>query len=234
MNSVLIFICTGKDYWKYLPPIINSVNQFFPVDILLFTDNPHSYNVTKKVMIPHIGWPSVTLMRFHTFLSEREWLSSYTHIFYLDVDMLVVSPIGEEVLSDGITACLHGAFIGKKGTPEENPKSTAFLLAENIREYYTGCFFGGSTEAFFDMAEKISSNIDIDNANDFIATWHDESHLNRYLYVNWPAKVLGEEYASWNRRPETKILRIRKNTPDRPAVNGTQPPPPPVDRRLRK
>jgi hypothetical protein len=226
MNTVLVLICTGKDYWKYLLPSINSVKQFFKGDILVFTDHPSSlFGVTKQVNIPHVGWPIVTLMRFHTILQEENWLLQYQHVFYLDVDMLVVDYIGNDILSDGITAVAHSAFIGTKGTPEEDSRSTAYLPISFIRQYFTGCFFGGSTKAFLDMSKEISHHIDIDNEHGFIARWHDESHLNRYLYDHPPAKILGDSYNAWIRKPDTKILRIAKGIPDRPAVNGKQPPP---------
>jgi hypothetical protein len=73
------------------------------------------------------------------------------------------------------------------------------------------------------LAKVISRNIDFDNANGFIATWHDESHLNRYLYDHPPAKELREDHNAWTKTHSTKILRVPKNQPNRPAVNGKQP-----------
>jgi len=229
-DVALIFICTGKDYWKFIVPAVNSAKRFFPADILLFTDSPTQYDVAKQVTIPHAGWPYVTLMRYHTMLGQREWLSAHSHIFYLDIDMEVVGPGGEEILSDGITGTIHTSFILSKGTyctPEENPRSTACLSKKDIRKMYTGCFVGGESKAFLSMCETISKNTDIDNANGFIAVWHDESHLNRYLYDHPPTKELGEDYNAWNRKPNTKVFRVPKpGAPNRPAVNGVQPPDP--------
>ena len=226
LEIALIIICTGKDYWKFIQPAVDSVRQFFPADILLFTDNPQQFPVAKQVHHAHAGWPAVTLMRYHTMLNQREWLSRYKYTFYMDVCMNMTAPIGAEILSDGITACIHASFILSKGgycTPEENPRSTACLSKKDIRKMYIGGFQGGKTEAFLSMAEVISKRIDIDNANDFIATWHDESHINRYLYDFPPTIELGLDYNTWTKTPSTKILRILKGTPNRPAVNGKQP-----------
>lgn len=223
----LVFVCTGRDYWRFIRPAVDSVKQFFPTDILLFTDSPEQFGVVRQVQIPHAGWPNVTLMRYHTMLGEREWLSQHKHVFYLDIDMQVVGSVGDEILSDGITACVHASFElsgSKYCTPEENPRSTACLSKNDIRKMYTGCFVGGETTAFLAMAETISKNVDIDNTNNFIAVWHDESHLNRYLYDNPPAKELLQDYNAWDKKPTTKILRVRKSgAPNRPAVNGVQP-----------
>lgn len=219
----LIIVCTGPDYWKFLPTLLGSAKIFLQADVLLFTDSPIKHDVAKQVSVEHKEWPYITLMRFHTFLSEKEWLSSYDYVFYIDADMKFAANLGSDLFSDGITACLHSAFIGKKGTPEEDPKSTSCLSEQDIREYYTGCFFGGKASSFLAMAEEISKNIDIDNSNNFIAKWHDESHLNRYLYDHPPAKALGDDYNAWYQKPTTKVLRVYKNTKDRPAVNGKQP-----------
>ncbi len=222
-ETALIFISTSEAYWKYAQSAIDSARKFFPADILLFTDNLQQHPVAKQVQVLHTGWPNVTLMRYHTMLNERDWLIQYKHIFYLDVDMQVVAPVGDEILSDDISGCLHASFIGGPGTPEEDPRSTACLSKSQIRRYYTGCFIGGESKAFLSMAETISKNTDVDNANGFIATWHDESHLNRYLYDNPPAKELGVDYNAWFIKPSTKIFRIRRNVPNRPAVAGKQP-----------
>jgi hypothetical protein len=37
-------------------------------------------------------------------------------------------------------------------------------------------------------------NINEDESNGVLATWHDESHWNRYLTIYPPTKVLGPEY----------------------------------------
>lgn len=243
--TALIFICTGSDYWKFLGPAIESANRHFPADILLFTDSPTQYRVArpahcggiKQVQVEHQGWPRATLMRYHLFLTERDWLSRYDHVFYLDIDMTVTSHVGDEILADGIVGVVHSSFAGRPKstwTPEEDPRSTACLKKEQMRRYYTGCFQGGSTPAFLAMCEEISKNIDVDNANDFIATWHDESHLNRYLYDHPPAKELGQSYNAWplpyrsKSDPTPKIERADKRDANgkwenRPAVNGKQP-----------
>lgn len=221
--TALVLICTGRNYWRFLQPAVESAKKFFPADILLLTDCGIQFDVAKQVYIPHAGWPNVTLMRYHVMLKQREWLSQYKHIFYLDIDMQVVSQVGDEILSDGITACVHTAYAGGPGTPEENPHSAAYVNRNNIKAYYTGCFIGGKASAFFSLMEGICKSTDIDNANGFLARWHDESHLNRYLYDHPPAKDLHDEYNAYSRKDTTKILRITKGAPDRPAKNGSQP-----------
>ena len=41
--------------------------------------------------------------------------------------------------------------------------------------------FGGKTIDFLKMSDLLEKNIDIDEKNNYIAIWHDESHLNKYI-----------------------------------------------------
>jgi hypothetical protein len=224
----LIFICTGSDYHKFLQPALESAKKYFPADILLFTDHPEQWDVARQVYLPHAPWPAPTLMRYHTILQESEWLAQYEYVFYMDVDLLILQPIGDEILSDGITAVEHISFVGKPGTPEEDRRSTACLPKTEIQRYYIGGVIGGTTTAFLEMAATLRTNIDTDLANNYLAVWHDESHSNRYLCTHPPALVLGADYNAWQQRRTTKILRAEKKDAqgkwiNRPAVNGKQP-----------
>lgn len=221
MTTALVFICTGKDYWKYLKPAIDGAKKFFPSDILLFTDSTEKYDVTKQVQIEHKGWPDVTLMRYHTILTEKEWLSQYDYVFYLDVDMQIIKTIPNDIYADGLTVVLHPSFVGQSGTPEIAECSTAYLPINKVKYYVMGSFQGGTSKSFLKMAETISNNIDKDKEINFIARWHDESHLNRYIHDNVPAKILSPDYACRpnNISSSTYIITIDKGTPDRPAIN---------------
>jgi GT2 family glycosyltransferase len=226
-KTVLVLICTGEDYWKYLPQAVEGARKYFPADILLFTDSPADYGVTKQVYLRHQGWPDVTLMRYHTMLSQREFISQYKHIYYLDVDMQIVRPITDEILADGIVVTTHPSYVEEtSGTPETDRRSTACLQASEVKQYVAGGFQGGSVRSFLKMAETISKNIDKDKEIDFIARWHDESHLNRYVVDNPPAKLLSKDYVCRPRdqNEKTNIITITKNRPDRPSVNKPLPP----------
>lgn len=160
-------------------------------EIILFTDDYQGYRADKVVHQPNLGWPRATLMRYHAMLKQRELLSRFSHVFYMDVDTIVCSKIEpEEILSDGIAVTLHPGYVT---TFERNPVSTAYVEGDN-HNYFQGCFVGGKTEAFFHMCETISKNIDTDDGNGVMAIYHDESHLNRYMIDNTPAKILTPAY----------------------------------------
>ena len=58
---------------------------------------------------------------------------------------------------------------------------TSINLRENT-SYFIGAFFGGCRDAVIQMAEQIERNLKKDiKEQRYIARWHDESHLNRYI-----------------------------------------------------
>jgi len=189
-KTALVVIATGDVYRQYSRDLVASAKRFFvPHDVVLFTDNPSEFAVPIKIKREPLGYPRATLTRYHAIYDARETLSKYDHIFYSDADMLFVAPVTEEeIFSEGITATEHPGYVGMCGTPERNPRSTAYLAS--TRTYFCGGFNGGTSGAFLQMAETIKNAVDADDANGILAIWHDESHLNRYLYDHPPARIL--------------------------------------------
>jgi len=193
MTVALLLIATSERYWQYINPLIESAKKFFvPHETLLFTDSHKSYGADYQAYEKNLGYPQATLKRYHTFLGIRDLLEhDFNYVFYVDIDAIFVSPVGDEVFSNGITATLHQNQ--KVDTLiETDPRSTAYLLKAD--QYFCGGFNGGTTPAFLKMAETISRNVDIDESRGVLAKWHDESHLNRYLSDNPPSKVLSSDY----------------------------------------
>ena len=188
----VVIIATGERYVPYAAPLIASLKQFFPPhDVFLFTDSQEEFEAV-KIPYPNLGWPRATLMRYHAILANRKLFRGYGQIFYIDVDMLVVSKIDtEEIVSKGITAVLHGGF---PTTFERRPESTAYVSEFITKPYYQGTIVGGLTTAFLDMCGTIARNIDEDDRRGIVAVWHDESHLNHYLLLHPPSKVLSPAF----------------------------------------
>jgi len=228
MKTALVTIATGKRYYKFIEPLIKSARKYFvPADIFLWTDRLVDDYKERPDFITFIegrGYPDETLHRYHTFLTRENELSKYDQIFYCDIDAIFVAPVGD-IFSDGITATIHPGFIGTCGTPENRPQSTAYC--PDIKMYFCGGFNGGNARAYLDMAKKIKFNVDVDKSKDITAIWHDESHLNRFLYFNPPAKILSPSYCypedyvdayskgrgySWNPKDYPPILVVLDKT----------------------
>lgn len=207
-------ICTGN-YVQYLNDLVSSVNKYFlpKYNKVFFISTDNKKYVDKlfkkydnKYFVDVIykkGFPLDTLYRYKYLLNFGIKVEMYCdYIYYLDVDMRIVDNIGDEILPNKDTPLVgtkHPGFAfgnNKNGSPETREISTAYISPENYRNIYiAGGFNGGYSYYFRQMAKEIQKNIDIDKSNDIIAVWHDESHLNKYMNINFDMfKILEPDY----------------------------------------
>lgn len=192
----LMTIATGEKYRRYAEQLFISAEKHFPaVRHFLFTDAPKEgdFKIGAK------GYPMETLMRYHTFLSQKEELLKYEHIFFADADMRFVANVKEEeVAADGLVATLHPGFAvqNTQGSPERRQESTSYLPTDVKNKYYCGGFQGGKTKNYLKAAEDMAFCIDMDLKRGIIPVWHDESMWNCYLYFHPPAKTLTPSFCT--------------------------------------
>lgn len=192
-STCLVLIATGWMYHQYVKQMVQSAACYFPQhDVLLFTDKRQGLSI-KQVYQEPLGYPKASLYRYHAILKESEYLNKFDYIYYVDVDASFVGDIQPgEIFTPGIAATLHPGFISRHPELETNKESTAYL--ERVRHYFAGGFVGGSSGRFLEMAGVIAGNVDKDASNGIIARWHDESHLNKYLYENPPGIILSPSF----------------------------------------
>lgn len=206
MKIALVFISLNANYWPYLKSVIADCDNYFltnrrskhQVDYFAWSDMPleELRNVTVFPTEPEV-WPYPTLMRYHLFLQQEEKLKEYDYIFYLDADMKIVSPIGEEILGEGLTMAEHPMYsLARKFYPpyEPNFDSKAYIPRLGVvildKEgkpwfkplYAAGGFQGGKAASFIEAMHAMKAQIDKDMLNNYIAIWNDESHWNKYLF----------------------------------------------------
>jgi histo-blood group ABO system transferase len=193
----LCIMATGR-YDVYAEELIHSARPYFctnsEVTYFVFTDGhitPAKDVVT--VFQKRLGWPHDTLKRFYVYDLHSEVLKDMDYLFALDADMRFVGPAGEEMLSD-LVGTQHPGYVGKRGTYETNPDSTACITKHEGTTYFAGGFYGGKREEFFKLIRTTNAQIDKDLERDFIAVWHDESHLNRYFIDHKPTLILNPSY----------------------------------------
>ena len=110
----LCVIATGR-YHHYLPGLCRSAELFFlprhTTTLVVFSEAPPPCGDVwhKAAGRP---WPGPTLYRYHDILSAAGELNRHDYIFYVDVDCLFVSPVGDEVLG-GLVATVHQGFAPK-------------------------------------------------------------------------------------------------------------------------
>jgi hypothetical protein len=230
----ILLVCTGK-YVQFCKKVIMSIESNFLIDsnkiYFFFSDNENFIiNLTQELNIKYFftklncrGFPADTLYRYNYFLMQKYNLKLYTDIvYYFDVDMRVDSITPDDILptiEKPLIGVRHPGFYlpeNLNGTPETNSLSTAYISPNNyIKCYIAGGFNGGFTDYFIAMSVDIVKNIDIDDTNEIVAIWHDESHLNKYLNMNYNKfKILNPDYCypeSWIIPFDKKILALVKN-----------------------
>ena len=212
----LCIMATGR-YDTYAEKFIESARKYFltnhEVTYFVFTDGsvktaPDVVQIYQK----RLGWPHDTLMRFSVYGKHKDAMRSMDYIFASDADMLFVAPVEEKILGRRV-ATQHPGFVGKRGTYEIRRSSTACVTREEGEYYFAGGFYGAQREDFFKMMDRLTEKVQIDLDNNFIAVWHDESHLNRYFIDHKPTVILSPNYCcpeTWQ-MPKRKLLALDKN-----------------------
>jgi histo-blood group ABO system transferase len=213
----LIVIATNK-YMRFLKPLYDSMQRYFLNEpdiqrkMFLFT-NQAAFDGPVIIYQEHEPWPFMTLKRYEMFHKNSRFFEKMDYLYYTDVDMIIQNQVGREILGDRV-ATMHPGFWNthRANFPyETNPLSTAYIDLGQGERYYAGGFNGGKREIFLEMAKVIAENVNKDLQNGYIAVWHDESHLNRYLIDHKPSVVLNPSYcfpeAEWARNlPFQKIV----------------------------
>lgn len=169
----------------------------------VFTDDektPLPENAT-RLKAKYKDFPDVTLKRYEMFLEIEDQLKKYDYVYFFNANALFLQPINEEIFpskEQGLTVVHHPAFWQQieLATYERNEKSTAYVPYGKEKYYVQGSFNGGRVSAFMDLSKECAKNIQIDEKNNIIAVWHDESHLNKYILDKNPL-VLTPRY-NWS------------------------------------
>lgn len=196
---VAVLIPATQRYTVFVPPILESLRKFFLTDCevepIILTDLPDKV-AARSLFIPHHPWPGVTIHKFHYLCRYAEELGRFDYVYILDADMRAVAPVGREILGD-LVATRHPYFFDKG--PEDfiydrNPESTACIPPGHGSAYVMGAFFGGRWANVLALAKDRAAAIDADEAKGVVALWHDESHLNRYVFDHPDTQLLPPSY----------------------------------------
>jgi histo-blood group ABO system transferase len=198
----LVCVASGGEYVAYAERMFASAELFFLAGM----------GVRRDFMLleGRHGWPAATMYRYHVVLEHAERLTDATHIFMIDADMAFVAPVDTEIIAP-LVATAHPGYVNRRGNYESRPVSAACVADGEGTTYFCGGFVGGARLAFLRLARSIQSGVDRDAANDVIAVWHDESHLNRYLVEHPPAIILSPSYCY----PQNDRRYIRSIWPER-------------------
>lgn len=218
----LLIVATNK-YVSFVQPLITSADKHFlpisDVTYCIFTNNPTQFNTSRQynnLSIDHEPWPAPTLKRYDYFNQYVDYLKTFDYLYYCDADMKFVDTVDTEILGE-LVATLHPGFwdqLNLQFSYERRSNCKAYIPYGEGNAYYAGGFNGGSSDQFLKMAKTIVSWRKEDEQNGLIPVWHDESYMNKYMYLNPPSKCLTPSYCypeSWNLPFEKRLLALDKN-----------------------
>ncbi|KAI3377379.1 hypothetical protein L3Q82_008569 [Scortum barcoo] len=208
-SVALTVFAVGRYLDAYLKTFLTSAEQHFmlglPVTYYVFTDLPEK--VPKIELAPqrnlkvikvekHTRWQDISMMRMRTISEaiESEIRHCCRYVFCFDVDQEFKGRFGSEALGDSV-ALLHAHFYKlpkERFTYDRNPKSKAFMESGDF--YYHAAIFGGLWENVMNLTDTCYWSIMEDKLNKVEALWHDESHLNKYFWLQKPSRLLSPEY----------------------------------------
>jgi hypothetical protein len=108
--------------------------------------------------------------------------------------------------------------LGGLGSWESDPRSNAFVARKFRTNYFCGGTWFGERKAIFEMLTNLSGKVSEDLQNNFIANWHDESHINKWAVENVhttenPELCFDETYPQIRKlRPVIVAVRKTKKT----------------------
>lgn len=219
MNSIgILYICTGKYacFWK---EFYQRCEKFFLLDCekhyYVWTDSKEIIDNYSNVMNIHIyyqavqPWPLPTLMRYNYFLAAKNDLKKMDFLIFMNGNLMVQKEIlSRDVLpreGEKIFVTLHPGYFCKapiEYTYDDNPNCRAYIPNGKGKLYFAGGLNGGRTEEFILLMEELNNRIQLDYKEGIVALWHDESHLNKYMYeyqkkyrILSPAYLYPEDYS---------------------------------------
>ena len=196
----ILVIALGR-YTEFWAELFTSCEKYFlpnfQKEYYIFTDSENlkykNRNNVHQIYQKKLGWPFDTMMRFDMFLSQKAELQKLDYLYFLNINLVCRKVVGEEILpteiNDGLMVCSHPGYYNRPRQLfpyDNNPNSTAYIPPNHGTHYAPGGFNGGTSKAFLELAEICSKNVHIDLSKNIIATWHDESHLNKYILDKKP------------------------------------------------
>lgn len=224
----VLYICTGE-YVKLWPEFLVSAEKYLlkqsEVHYFVFTDakciqgekeNPRIHRIYQQQK----PWPYATLMRFEIFLTQEEVLQKYDYLFFFNANAEFTAPVTEEAFlprakkGETLLFVQHPAFYYRPNyefTYDRNPRCKAYIPMGLGKYYVCGGVNGGTAKAFLKLSHTLDKRIKQDLKKGIIAVWHDESHINWYVFTHRHYRILDASYCwpdGWN-VPKPCIILIR-------------------------
>ncbi|XP_037544513.1 globoside alpha-1,3-N-acetylgalactosaminyltransferase 1 [Nematolebias whitei] len=236
--SVAATVFAVGKYIMFLKDFLETAEQHFfvgfRVHIYVFTDRQKEVPVVqmaegREVTVQPVPssnrWQEISARRMELIqtLIEKQIINKVNYIFCLDVDSKFHGRWGTESLG-GLVSVIHPGYYKNDRSIfpyERRSSSRAFIAHGDGDFYYCGGAFGGLVQEVHQLAKTCRKNFEDDAKDGIEAAWQEESHLNRYMWINKPSKVLSPEYL-WQDfktiEPEVKLIRFSGVTKNYAAI----------------
>jgi len=222
----ILYIATGK-YKIFFEKFYHSAIKNFIIDkdkrFFVFTDDPEyfqNYNDVEVTKIDHNSFPLDSLLRFRFFNKNKSKFNNCDYLIFMNSNMIINKKISfDDFFVDNHNNCFwgvnHPGWYNQEITNfpyERNKKSNACIKPGDGKIYYQGCLFAGKTYEFLFMCDYLDQMIMGDLNNNYIAIWHDESHINKFFLENTPV-TLNPSFAYpeyWHIPFEKNIIQLEK------------------------
>jgi hypothetical protein len=234
MKIAVLSIATNN-YKDFLKPLVSSINKHFipsvQKDFYFFTDRSLDWfdSSVKWFKIDHQPWPYITLKRFEFISKCLDQLKEYDYVFYFDSDMEFIDTLTSfDIGTKKYFAVCHPSVVNNLyfWPVETNSASTAYIPERHRCVYVQGCIWGSRGSNIEYMVNTMKNNIDKDLENNIIASWHDESHLNKFMVDHRnDFSILSPSMAypeNWKMPLNKVVIHKDKNMVEYPRFQGAK------------
>nr|XP_044987782.1 N-acetyllactosaminide alpha-1,3-galactosyltransferase-like 1 [Jaculus jaculus] len=222
----LAVFSTGRFTDWYFEEFLESADKHFMVGynviFYIFTDDINSLPTinlsplrTYKLfnLINYGTWPSIIIRNMENFQMVLIEHIQYEvdFVFTMDINQIFQSDFGVETLGSSV-AQLHAWWYFQKPSHlpyERRTESAAFIPFGQGDFYYHSAILGGTPHYVLAFTTHYLLGFAHDIENDLNSPY--ESHLNKYLFVNKPTKLLSPEY-NWDPKfktpPQIRYVKI--------------------------
>lgn len=183
-------IATGS-YKVFLYGFLDSLRTLRPTEkktVILFTDSDDNYESDFLEIVNHrisdTPWPIVILLKMW-YINQHP--IECDEVFYFDADTLCIRdlPNNNDKLMLTRHTCSDGGIDGHRFMllNDDNPNSLSYI-GRLPYEYVQAGFFYGNSKIVYNMCRDVSCWVEDDLKRGVIPKWHDESYLNKWVFMN--------------------------------------------------